>query len=78
MPRTPYNDPEAEKVFTDNDVDTRLAGDVIPLKIAPSPNSGPSPESSSFNYGKRSDPKVVPIGEATVNQWLERMRKKQK
>ena len=76
MARTPYDDPEAEKQFKDNDVSQKMA-DVVPLPISPGPNAGPTPNSAGYAIGRDHDPKIAPIGSATVNQWMERMRKKQ-
>ena len=81
MARTPYDDPEAEKQYSDtNTGNKKLAGSVSVLTPNYGPESdtktGPTPDAADYATGRRTDPKILTIGNKTLTDWLERMRNK--
>lgn len=50
----------------------QLAGDVIPLPVQPSPNTGPTNQSSAYATGKATAHGIAPIPLTTLQDWMQR------
>lgn len=56
---------------------TQLAGDVVPLPLPMTSNTGPSPNSAAYAVGKATAPNILPIGMGKIDEWLRNMRDRQ-
>lgn len=56
---------------------SRMAGDIVPLPIAPGPNAGPSPNSAVYGWGDKNQPGVLGIGPENMQNWLNALRARQ-
>ena len=50
----------------------QVAGDVLPLSIAPNANTGPTNKSADYAVGKAQDSNVRPIPMNTLQDWMQR------
>lgn len=56
----------------------QVAGDVLPLPIAPGPNTGNTNQSADYATGKLVDPKVAPLPMGTLEGWMNRVQNRKR